>query len=53
MSVPSTREPQKIPVSQVTRGLDAVRFSCQRNGITVPSRIWKRRIRIFKESEHK
>ena len=28
MSVPSTREPQKLPFSQITRGLDAPRFSC-------------------------
>ncbi len=27
MSAPSTREPQKIPVSQITRGLNA-RLSC-------------------------
>jgi hypothetical protein len=28
MSVPSTRGPQKLPFSQITRGLDALRFSC-------------------------
>jgi hypothetical protein len=27
MSVPSTQEPQKIPVSQITRGPNALRFS--------------------------
>jgi hypothetical protein len=27
MSAPSTREPQKIPISQATRGPNAVRFS--------------------------
>jgi hypothetical protein len=27
MSVPSTREPQKILVSQITRGRNALRFS--------------------------
>jgi hypothetical protein len=42
MSVPSTREPRKIPVSQITRRLNAVCFSCSCKVTALQSRISKR-----------
>jgi hypothetical protein len=53
MSVPSTREPQKTPVSQITHGPNAVRFACSRKVTAIQGRILKRRTRIFRWPEHK
>ena len=52
MSVPSTRERQKIPVSQITRGPNTARLSCSCNAITIRESISKRRARIFQWAEH-
>jgi hypothetical protein len=48
MSVPSTREPKKIPVSQITRGLNALCFSCSCKATSLQSRSLKRYTRIFR-----
>lgn len=48
MSVPSTQEPQKLPFSQITRGLNAVRFSCSFKTATLQSSMFKRHTRIFR-----
>jgi hypothetical protein len=53
MSVPSTREPQKIAFSQITRGLNAVRFSRSYKTATLQSSMFKRHTRILRLSEHK
>ena len=53
MFVPSTRERQKIPVSQITRGPNTARLSCSSKAITVRGRISKRRAGFFQWAEHK
>jgi hypothetical protein len=46
MSVPSTPEPQKILVSQSTRGLNAMRFSDSSVATTAQTKIFVRHTKI-------
>ncbi len=52
MSVASTPGPQKIPVSQITRGPNAVYFACSCKATASQGWILKRRTRISRWSEH-
>ena len=52
MFVPSTRERQKIPVSQITRGPYTASLSWSPKAITIRGRISKRRAGIFQWAEH-
>ena len=52
MFVPSTRERQKIPVSQITHGPNTARLSCSPKTITIRGRISKGRAGIFQWAEH-
>jgi len=48
MFVPSTREPQKIAFSQITHGLNTVRFHRLRKATTLQSSLFNRRTKIFR-----
>ena len=48
MSVPPTREPQKIPVSQIARGLSSLVILCLCKATTLQRRISNRHPRIFR-----
>jgi hypothetical protein len=53
MFAPSTRERQKIPVSQITRGPNTARLCCSCKAITIQGRISELRAGIFQWAKHK
>jgi hypothetical protein len=52
MSVPGIQDPKQIPVSQISRGLDDLWFSCSCNATNVSNWILKRCTSIFRLPEH-